>query len=263
MLLLFPLWRGPTPPQSPVLHSSFFILRNPVEVPTTCFAIFPLKISYRVFLRVPPLPRCDFCPELHHSMPFVVVLSFLRHGDHLSPRSFIRSLPRSYCLRPRPLMPLLHSGLFQRRFPNVRPFRVSCTTLCWPYLLLSCPLRRATFVLRIILLPAAANSLRSPQFPWVRIFLKTFLLLHATLARRDTFLQAAANFLRDPQSPRVSSFGSPRRPTASFRPLCRFFRPLTGFTMASSVGTSRCSTSDSMSLGFSFLLARHAATVTW
>jgi hypothetical protein len=75
----------------------------------------------------------------------------------------------------------------------------------------------------------------------VHLFLTMFLLRHVTLARRDIFLQAAANFLRDPQSPRVSSFGSPRRPAASFRPLCRFFIVPEDFTKASSVGTSRCS----------------------
>jgi hypothetical protein len=64
--------------------------------------------------------------------------------------------------------------------------------------------------------------------------LKTFPLRHAILAQRDTFLQAAANFLQDPQIPRVSPFDFPCRPAASFRPLCCFFRPLTGFTMAPS-----------------------------
>jgi hypothetical protein len=79
-------------------------------------------------------------------------------------------------------------------------------------------LSRANPARRVIFLPAA-NSSRGPQFPWVRIFLKTFFLRHATLARRDTFLQAAVNFLRDLQYPRVSSFGSPRRPAACFQPL--------------------------------------------
>jgi hypothetical protein len=63
-------------------------------------------------------------------------------------------------LRPLFLMALLHSGPFQLLFPYVRPFRVSCTTLSWSYILRSCPLRRTTFVLRDILLPAAANSFR-------------------------------------------------------------------------------------------------------
>jgi hypothetical protein len=183
--------------------------------------IFETKISYKIFLSVPPLPRCDRCPELHPPMPFVVVLSFLRHSGRLSPRSFIRLLPRSCCFRPRSLMPFLHCGPFQSLFPNVRPFRVSSPTVFWSYLLRSCPLP-------VILIPAAWD----PQFPWVRIFLMTFLLRHATLSSRDTFLQAAANFLRDQQSPRVSSFGSPRRPAASFRPPCRFFCPLTGFPTA-------------------------------
>jgi hypothetical protein len=174
--------------------------------------LFLLKISVRVFLSVPPLPRCDRCPELHPPMPFVVFTSFLRHNGSLPPRSFIRLLPRSCCFRPLSLMPLFHSGPFQRLFLNVRPFCVSCTTSSWSYLLQLCPLPRATFVLWVILLQAAASSFRDPQSPWVRIFLKTFLLRCATAVRRDTFLQAAANFLRDPQSPRVSSLGSPRRP---------------------------------------------------
>jgi hypothetical protein len=69
---------------------------------------------------------------------------------------------------------------------------------------------------RVICLPAAANSFRGPQFPWLRNVLKTFPLRSATAARRVTFLQAAANFLPDPQSPWVSSFGSPRRPAVNF-----------------------------------------------
>jgi hypothetical protein len=112
----------------------------------------------------------------------------------------------------------------------------------------------------VILLPAGANSFRGPQFPWVWIFLKMFLLRLATAARRDTFLQAAANFLREPQTPRVSSFGSPRRPAARCWPLCRFFIVPEDITTASSVGTSRCSTSD---LRGRSLLSRHASVVTW
>jgi hypothetical protein len=97
--------------------------------------------------------------------------------------------------------------------------------------------RRATPGWRVMFLPAA-NSCHGQQFFWVRVFLKTFILRHATFARRDTFLQEAASLLRDPQIPRVSFFGSPRRPAACFRPLCRFFRSSTGFTMASSLGAS-------------------------
>jgi hypothetical protein len=73
----------------------------------------------------------------------------------------------------------------------------------------------------------------------VHLFLTIFLLRHATLVWQDTYLQVAVNFLPDPQSPWVSSFGSPSRPAASFRTLCRFFRPLTGFITASSLGTAR------------------------
>jgi hypothetical protein len=80
-------------------------------------------------------------------------------------------------------------------------------------------LKLCTLAQRVIFLPAAANSFRSPQFPWVRIFLKTFLLRLATAVRRDTFLQEAANFLLDPHFPQASSFGSPRHPRARCRPL--------------------------------------------
>jgi hypothetical protein len=49
-----------------LLHNvQSIILRNPLEVPTIRFAIFTLNISYKAFLSVPPLPRCDRCPELH------------------------------------------------------------------------------------------------------------------------------------------------------------------------------------------------------
>jgi hypothetical protein len=64
---------------------------------------------------------------------------------------------------------------------------------------------------------------------------------------------------RDPQPPRVSSFGSPRRPAARCRPLCRFFRPPTGFTTASSVGTFRCIAS--VSSGIVSLHSRRASVV--
>jgi hypothetical protein len=111
--------------------------------------------------------------------------------------------------------------------------------------LLTMPLlSHATPAQWIILNPAVANSLHGPQFFWVPIFLKRFLFRHATVAQLDTFLQAAADFFPDPQSLRVSSFGSSHRPAISFRPLRRFFYPLTGFTTASSLGTTCCSAMD-------------------
>jgi hypothetical protein len=162
------------------------------------------------------------------------VLSILRGRCRLVPGFFLHLLPRSSCPGPWSHIPLLHSGPFQRLFPNVRPFQVSCTTLSWSYLLWSCPLRHVTFVLWVILLPAAANSFHDPQFLWVQIFLKTFLLCHATAAQQDAFLQAAANFLQDPQSPRVSSCGSLHHPMARCRPMCRLFIVPEDFTAASS-----------------------------
>jgi hypothetical protein len=92
--------------------------------------------------------------------------------------------------------------------------------------------------------PWASVLSGSLAHPWLW---STYSLRHATPARRDTFLQAAANFLQDLQIPRVSSFGSPRRPAARCRPRCCFFIVAEDFTAASSVRTSRWSTSDSMS----------------
>jgi hypothetical protein len=129
-------------------------------------------------------------------------------------------------------VPVLHSGPLQLLLSFIRPFGLLGATSS-----LFCPLRLC-LAQRVTFLPAAVTDFRCVQFPWVQDFLKMFFLRHATVARRETFLRAATNFFWDPQSPRVSSFGSPRRPAANFRPLCRFFRPSTGFTMASSSGVS-------------------------
>jgi hypothetical protein len=106
------------------LHTVHFLIpRNPLEVPTTCFAIFPPKISYGFLLGVPLLPRCDHCPVLHPSMVFIA-LFFLRHSGSLMPRSFIRFLPRSCCLSLRCLISILHSCLFHSLILVVHPFCV-------------------------------------------------------------------------------------------------------------------------------------------
>jgi hypothetical protein len=114
------------------------------------------------------------------------VLSILRRSCRPVPRFFIHLLLHSFCLRPWNIMPLLHSGLFHRLFPNIYPFRVFCTILSWLYLLRSCPLSCATFVWWVISLWATYNSSRYLQFPWIRLFLKTFPLPYATAAWRDT-----------------------------------------------------------------------------
>jgi hypothetical protein len=219
---LFPFRRGPISPQSPIPDSS-----QSAGSSDYLFAILPLKISHRFLLSLPPFPRCDHCPALHPSMPFVFVLSFLKYvcPPH---RSLIRILLRSYCFRPRFFMPFLHSGPLKHLFPSVRPFRVLGAMSSFLCLCSLCSLPRATFAQRVVLVPAAANSLHGPQFSWVPIFLKMFLFRNATVAQQAIFLQAAANFFQYPQSLRVSSFGSPRRPAAGFLALCRFFRPLTG-----------------------------------
>jgi hypothetical protein len=72
-------------------------------------------------------------------------------------------------------MPLLHSGPLRHQLWNAPLVGLFC----------------ATFFLD------AVTSFRSPQFPRVQDFLKTFLLSDATVARRDAFLQAVASFFRD------------------------------------------------------------------
>jgi hypothetical protein len=144
---LFPL-RGGRP-----LHKvKFLIFRNPQDIPVARFT--------------------NSSPKAFLSNSYDV-LSILRRSCRLVPGFFIRLLPRSCCLRPRSLMPLLHSGPFQRLFPNVRPFRVFCTTLSWSYLLRSCSLRPATSVLWVILLPAAeipsaVHNSPGSEFSWRR-----------------------------------------------------------------------------------------------
>jgi hypothetical protein len=118
-------------------------------------------------LSIPPLPRCDRCPELHPPIPFLVGLSFLRYSGSLPPRSFIRLLPLSCCLRPRSLMPFFILGPY-----NVRPLRVFCTTLCWSYLLRSCPLRRDTSVFWVVLLSLQPIPFTVHNFPGSEFFLR-------------------------------------------------------------------------------------------
>jgi hypothetical protein len=125
--LFLPFRRWPTSPQSPFPYS-----RNPLEVMTTWFAIFPLKISYGFLLGIPLLSRCDRCPALHPSMSFIAVF-FLRHSGSLTPRSFICFVPRSCCLSPWPLISILHSCLFHSLILDVHHFWVLCPTLSWSY----------------------------------------------------------------------------------------------------------------------------------
>jgi hypothetical protein len=191
------------------LHKVHFLtLRNPLDVPTTCSAIFPLKSSSDFF-------------------------SILRHSCRLVPESFIPILPRSCCLRPRFLKPFLHSGPLKRLFSSVRPFRI-LGAMSFPCLCSPCSLPRATFVQWVVLIPAAANSLRGPQFSWGRISLKRFPFRHATLARRDTFLPAAVKLLLDSQLASIYPFGFWQRPAARFSSLPHFLSLPTGIAAASS-----------------------------
>jgi hypothetical protein len=119
----------------PLHNIQSIIFCNPLEVLTTRFMIFPLKISQKVFLRVPPLSRCDCCTV---SPPFNAF-----HGRVLYSRFTFRTFQVSIFLR---------------------PFQVSCSTSSSFCPLHLCPARRVTF------LPAAVTSVRGPQFP-LRLFL--------------------------------------------------------------------------------------------
>jgi hypothetical protein len=92
----------------------------------------------------------------------------------------------------------------------------------------------ATFAWQVIFIPSAVNLVHGPQFPWVQIFLKTFLLRHATVAHWVIFLQVTVNLLLDSQLARILPFSFWRRPVARFRSLRRFLSSMTDITAASS-----------------------------
>jgi hypothetical protein len=72
---------------------------------------------------------------------------------------FFRFLLRSCSFGPRFLMSLFNSGPLQRPFCSVRPFRVSRSSLSLFRPLRLCPEQRVIFI------PAAVTSFRSPQNP--------------------------------------------------------------------------------------------------
>jgi hypothetical protein len=121
---------------------------------------------------------------------------------------------------------LMLSGFGCHCFPNVHPLGVPLATLSWPCPWRPCSLQRATLAQRVIPLQAVANFYRDPQFPWVR------------------------------------TFGFWRHSVARFRPLCCFLSPPTSFTAACSLGTSRCSTLDSMSSEVGSLHSRCASVIS-
>jgi hypothetical protein len=47
----------------PLHKVHFLIFRNPLEIPTTYFAIFPQKVTSTVFLLISPLSRCNRCSD--------------------------------------------------------------------------------------------------------------------------------------------------------------------------------------------------------
>jgi hypothetical protein len=98
-------------------------------------------------------------------MPLVVVLSFLNYTGCSPHSSLILILPRSCCFWPRFLMTFLYSGPVKRLFSSVRPFWVVGAMSSFPCLCSPCSLPRATFAQRVVLIPAAANSLRIHNFP--------------------------------------------------------------------------------------------------
>jgi hypothetical protein len=96
----------------------------------------------------------------------------------------------------------------------------------------------------------------------VQSFLTIPLLRHATLAQQIILLPATVTFLREAQYFRVLFFGFWRRYAVRFWSPHLFLCPATGFTMVSSLGTSRCSDSDSMSSEVCSSHSRRAAVVS-
>jgi hypothetical protein len=123
----------------PLQKVNFLISRNPLGVPTTCFAILRLKISYKI--------------------------SILGRSCSLAPGSFIPVSLRSCCLRSRFLMPFLHSGPVKRLLSSFRRFGVSCSVwLLVQSFLTNFSLGHAILAWRVIFIPAVVNVLRGPQF---------------------------------------------------------------------------------------------------
>jgi hypothetical protein len=146
------------------LHKvQLLIIHNPLGVPTTCFAILPLKISCKFFLSVPSLPNviAVLRSTLRCRSWLYSASSYIMAVCHMS---LIRILPRSCCIRPRFLMQFLHSWPLKRLFSSLRPFRVLGAMSSFPCLCSPCSLPRATFAQRVVLIPGAASSLRGLQF---------------------------------------------------------------------------------------------------
>jgi hypothetical protein len=99
---------------------------------------------------------------------------------------------------------------------------------------------------------------RSPRV-LCRSFLTTILLRHATAARWNTFLQAATNISPEIRNPLGSVSLASRVALQLDYGLCA----ASSFTAAFSVGTSQCSSSDSMSPRFCSLLSRHTSVLSW
>jgi hypothetical protein len=178
-----------------------------MEVPINCFPIFGAKISYKFFSSVPPLPRCDRCPESLPLIPIVVVLCFLRYSGRLPPRSFLHLSPS---LRVRYV------------FPGVHPFRGfgATSSLLVPDARVPCTV---TF-----LYGGPSSCRRRPissalhSFPWSE-FSRKHLSCAVPLLLGESFLYRRLPTSSGISLTRVCSFGSPWRPTARFRVLCRFF----------------------------------------
>jgi hypothetical protein len=146
----------------PLHKVQFIILCNPTADPAIRLEIPSLVVFLKVMSRFPVLSSCSIFRS-----------RFLRYRGRPPPRSFTAFLPCSCCLRPRFLMSVLQSEPYHNFFSNV-PFLLPCSTSSMVCPLRLCPAQRVIFV------SAAVTSFRSPQYPWVRIFLKTFILRHAT-----------------------------------------------------------------------------------
>jgi hypothetical protein len=200
---LQPFWRGPTPPQCPILAAPNHGRRSGGSLPDSLISLLTILLGILSILR----RNCSLTSR------------FLTPWQ---PVGFVRCLsPNAHSLQaPRSTESLV--GSFRAKV-HLRRASLARRVTIIPAAPNSC--RGPNFVCC------------GPQIPWVRISLKMFLLRHATVAQRDTFLQAATDFSRDLPSPRVIFVGFIHRPAAIRWPLGRFF-VLEDFLATSSAGTN-------------------------
>jgi hypothetical protein len=180
---------------------------------------------------VPPLLRSNRCPDLHPPMPFAVVVpSFFRSRGHLPPGSFIRLLPSS-------LVALCHCCLSGTSTVSSCPF-VFSGFLLQHHLGLS--LMLVSLTLCYFCTAGHPYSGGAQFLPRPTISLGPNIPGNVSLAPCQccTAGHLPAGGSQLPPGSTISSgqfVWLSATPAARYRPLCRFFRPPTGFTTASRV----------------------------